>query len=154
LTHEEAFKPLDAAIWEMGEGFGGLADSDVWVRAHPHLLSVGELAAHVAFWEVHSILGSFDSPLATEGASYYPDSVAAPWNLEMGAEDLYAEVQRVHAACRAHILEARPDLEAVNPLRSNWTWGGTLEYTAFHIAYHTGQIYSVRHLLGHETPDN
>jgi len=24
----------------------------------------------------------------------------------------------------------------------------------FHVAYHTGQAYSVRHLLGHETEDN
>lgn len=154
MTHEEALKPLDSAIWEMGEAFGGLGDGEVWARAHPRLLSVGELAAHVAFGEARWILGSFDSPLATEKASYYPDSVEAPLSLNMGAEALYAEVQRVHSACRTFILETRPDLDGASPYRSDWTWGGTLEYMAFHIAYHTGQMYSVRHLLGHETPDN
>ena len=29
-----------------------------------------------------------------------------------------------------------------------------LTYAAIHVAYHVGQIYTVRHLLGETTPDN
>ena len=154
MTHEEALLPLDHAIWEMSEAFDGLQDADVWVRAHPRLLSVGELAAHVAYGEARWLFPALESPLFSEEAGYYLHSVDHPVVLEIGAEALYAEVKRVHEACKAHILEIRPDLAATHPERSDWTWGYALEYMAFHIAYHTGQIYSVRHLMGHETADN
>lgn len=154
MTHEEALKPMDSAIWEMGEAFDCLSDDDVWVRAHPRLLSVGELAAHVAFSEARWLHPSLESPLVTPGASYYPVTLAQPLAIPMGAAALYGEVKRVHEACRAHVLETRPDLSGTLPGRDDWTWGYALEYTAFHIAYHTGQIYSVRHLMGHETADN
>jgi uncharacterized damage-inducible protein DinB len=81
-------------------------------------------------------------------------SVDKPLSLDMGVEALYAEVKRVHEACKAHVLETRPDLTSTLPGREDWTWGYALEYMAFHIAYHTGQMYSVRHLMGHETSDN
>ncbi|MBL8088260.1 MAG: DUF664 domain-containing protein [Chthonomonas sp.] len=154
MTHEEALKPIDSAIWEMSEAFQGLEDRDVWVRAHPRLLSIGELAAHVAYGEATWLYPELVSPLVVRQASYYPHTVDGGVTLEMGTEDLYAEVKRVHEACRAHVLAMRPDLEAVLPWRDDWTWGYTLEYMAFHAAYHTGQMYSVRHLMGHETADN
>jgi hypothetical protein len=37
---------------------------------------------------------------------------------------------------------------------SGFTYGSYLEYAVFHTAYHVGQMYSVRHLLGEQTPDN
>ncbi len=154
MTHEEAVKPIDSAIWEMSEAFVHLADQDVWVRAHPRLLSVGELAAHVAFGEARWILGEFESPFFTDQIGYYPTTVEQPLLLELGAEAVYAEVKRVHEACKAHFLTSRPALDAKSPFRDDWAWGYTIEYMAFHIAYHTGQVYSVRHLLGHETADN
>ncbi len=154
MTHEEALKPMDSAIWEMSEAFDGLRDEDVWVRSHPRLLSIGELATHVAYGEIRWLNPTFDSPLAREDAGYYLHSIGTPMALELGTQELYAEVKRVHEACKAHILELRPDLSATLPGREDWTWGHTLEYMAFHIAYHTGQMYSVRHLMGHETADN
>jgi hypothetical protein len=154
MTHEEALKPLDSAIWEMSEAFDGLQDEDVWVRAHPRLLSVGELAAHVAYGEVVSILGTLESPLITPSIRYYPVTMEEPVVAHLGASDLYAEVKRIHEACRAFVLETRPDLESLSPHREEWTWSYVLEYMAFHMAYHTGQMYSVRHLMGHETNNN
>ena len=154
MTHEEALKPLDHAIWEMSEAFDGLADEDVWTRAHPRLLSVGELAAHVAYGEARWIFPQLNGPLITEDVGYYLDSVGKPFSLDLGAAALYEEVKRVHAACKEHVLTTMPDLAAKHPERSDWTWGYALEYMAFHIAYHTGQMYSVRHLLGHETANN
>lgn len=145
---------MDSAIWEMSEAFDGLRDEDVWVRAHPRLLSVGELAAHVAFGEIRWLHPTLESPLALEDAGYYLNSVDHPLTLDMGAEALYAEIKRVHEAVKAHLLATRPDLEATLPGRDDWTWGYALEYMAFHIAYHTGQMYSVRHLMGHDTANN
>lgn len=154
MTHEEALKPMNSAIWEMSEAFEGLKDEDLWVRAHPRLLSVGELAAHVAYGEIRWIHPEFESPLNLESVGYYLNSVDQPQQLNMGAKELYDEVKRVHEACKARILDLCPDLGSKHPDREDWTWGYTLEYMAFHIAYHTGQMYSVRHLMGHETNDN
>jgi uncharacterized damage-inducible protein DinB len=154
MTHEEAIKPLDSAIWEMGEVFDGLKDEDVWVRPHPRLLSLGELAAHIAYGEAQSFFKDFASPLVTENIRYYPVTVDQPLSVGMGAQELYAEVKRVHEACKEKFLTEKPDLDSKSPYREEWTWSYVLEYMAFHIAYHTGQMYSVRHLMGHETNNN
>jgi hypothetical protein len=148
-------RALDEAIWELSEAFREMPDADLWCRADPRLLSVGELACHIAYGEATSLpLEGLESPLLIEDARYYPVTIDGSIELEMSAEALFQEVQRVHDACKAAFLALNPDLEAVNPLREDWTWGYTLRYQAFHIAYHTGQIYSARHLLGHTTPDN
>lgn len=148
-------KALDTTVWEMSEAFKDIPDEDVWKRPVPQLLSVGEIAAHVAYWEAQSFFGeNFDSPLALASARYYTSNVSEPYSLPMKAEEVFAEVRRVHEACKAHFAAHPHDSEEANPNRGDWTWGFTVEYQVFHIAYHTGQIYSVRHLLGHQTPDN
>ena len=149
-------KALDTAHWEMGEAFKGLPDADVWRRPDPRLLSVGELAAHVAYGEAQWLLGEagMESPLVNAAVHYYTTNVERPFKVPMGADELLREVQRVHSVCRKVFSEDPPDSEALCPHREGATWGFVLEYSAFHVAYHTGQIYSVRHLLGHETVDN
>ena len=150
------WKALDAAHWEMGEAFKELPDIDVWRRPDPRLLSVGELASHVAYWEAQSFLGegAVESPLIVPAARYYTSNSTEPFELPMGAEDVLRELQRIHALCKAAYVANPHDSEEPNPNRDDWTWGWTLEYQAFHVAYHTGQMYSVRHLLGHQTVDN
>lgn len=149
-------KALDAAHWELSEAFKGMPDEDVWKRPDPRLLSVGELAAHVAYWEARSIIGEggIDSPLIVEAARYYTSNSKEPFELPMGAEQVFGEVKRVHEAAKAAFLANPHDSEEPNPNRDDWSWGWTLEYQAFHVAYHTGQMYSVRHLLGHQPVDN
>ncbi|HWD39479.1 MAG TPA: DinB family protein [Fimbriimonas sp.] len=148
-------KALDTCIWEMGEGFKGLSDSDVWKRPAPKLLGIGELAAHVAYWEAISFLGEgFESPLTSTAARYYTSNIQEAYELPMGAEAVYEEVKRVHEACTESFQANPHDSEEPNPHREGWTWGFALEYQVFHIAYHTGQIYSARHFMGHETVDN
>ena len=73
----------------------------------------------------------------------------------MTAEQVFKELVRVHEESVAHLKELCPD-RAGTPtgLPGNFTYGAQLEYMVFHIAYHTGQIYSARHLLGEETVDN
>lgn len=154
MTHLEVLRPLDDAIWEMSEAFDGMPDADLWVRPHPRLLSVGELAAHVGYGEICWLHAGFESPFGHESLRYYDHTIATPFSAPMSAEQVYAEVKRIHEACRSRILEALPNMDDVHPDRDDWTWGYTFRYMAFHIAYHTGQMYSVRHLLGHETSDN
>lgn len=154
MNHEQMLKPIDSAIWELSEAFDGLQDADLWVRPHPRLLSVGELAAHIGYGLIRWNLPTLDSPLNSDAFAYYFYSVEKPAQLNLSAQELYSEVKRVYEACKAHLLHAEPDLSATLPNREDWTWGFMLEYMAFHIAYHTGQIYSVRHLMGHETNDN
>lgn len=156
MTNPELLiKSLDSAFFELGEAFKDLPDADVWKRAHPSLLSVGELAVHIAYWEAQSFLGdSFESPLFAKAARYYTMNVTEPFALDLGASALHDEVKRIHEACKAALTSTEFEYDTPTPYREGWTWGYTLVYQAFHVAYYTGQMYSVRHLLGHETVDN
>lgn len=148
-------KALDTAHWELGEAFKGLPDEDVWKRAHPRLWSVGEIATHIAYWEdLNATGGTSESPFLKEYARYYTPSLDAPLVMDFSAEALYREVERVHENVKAALVAGELDGATPNPHRPGWTWHQAVEYMAFHVAYHTGQIYSVRHLLGHETEDN
>lgn len=148
-------KALDSAHWELSEALKDLPDADVWNRAHPRLLSVGELAAHIGYGEAQSFLvADFSSPFLRQDVRYYPYTVDSQVNLNMTGADLQAELTRIHEACKEAIDAVSPAPEDPSPFREGWTWGYVVEYMAFHVAYHTGQIYSVRHMLGHETVDN
>lgn len=152
---DSLIKALDSAHWELSEAFVNLPDEDLWKRPHPKLLSVGELAAHIAYGEASSFFGEdFEIAITPTPVAYYPSAVENPVVGEMGSEAALKEVQRVHLACKEAFLANPKPAGEINPLRGDWTWEYTLQYAAFHVAYHTGQIYSVRHLLGHETVDN
>jgi uncharacterized damage-inducible protein DinB len=152
----------DEGHWEFGIALGGLPDEELWTRPHARLLSVGELTAHVAYAQAAWIggNGSFrpdleqlfvKSPLVDQRFSYYNDNVANAASLELGTAEVLAELKRVHDACKSQLSDKQ--MEDAYP--GQWgTWGSLLRYQVFHVAYHAGQVYSVRHLLGHETEDN
>lgn len=152
---ELLYKALDMAIWELGEAFTNMPDADLWKRAAPELLSVGELGAHIAYGETEW-LGKelIESPLFVESTRYYFYNVKEPFTVEMTAAEMYEEIKRVHQAAM-DILQGR-NLDSEDPCetRTEFTWSQAMMYQIFHVGYHTGQIYSVRHLLGHETVDN
>ncbi len=54
---ETALKALDLCYFEVTEAFKALADENVWKRPSPVLLSVGELAGHIAYWEAVRFAG-------------------------------------------------------------------------------------------------
>lgn len=149
----------DESHRELVIALGGLPDGDLWKRAHPRLLSVGELAGHIAYWEAVQTMGGdpldlaqlpIQSPLLNEGFRYYTTSVGRPLSLGLGSQEVLQEVKRIHAAAKAAI-----DGKGKDDPHPKWgTWGNLVQYQVFHVAYHTGQVYSVRHLLGHETEDN
>src|SRR5258707_11196568 len=107
MSREE--KMLDACLelleqdyFEVGEAFKGLADENVWKRPAPGLLSVGELAGHIAYWEAVRFAGEGDdpakckvlSPLIDKRFAYYPTTLAtspSPEHLALGAEQVCKE---------------------------------------------------------------
>jgi hypothetical protein len=157
---------LSLCYFEVTEAFKGLDDGHVWIRPAPGLLSVGELAGHIAYWEAIRFAGDgasrdlstckVSSPLLDQRFAYYPTTLATPpseEHLAMTADQVCKELLRVHQEAMAHLKAHNPDLESKAP---HWhsSYADLLRYVAFHIAYHTGQMYSVRHLLGEQTPDN
>lgn len=151
---------LDEGHREFAIALGDFPVEDFWKRAHPRLLSVGELAAHVAFGQAVWFFGddykagvealSFKSPLLVNGVGYYLHNVEAPVHLDVTPAQALEELARIHA--EAKVVAAGKSMEDPHPYWKNW--GNLVQYQAFHIAYHTGQAYSVRHMLGHETEDN
>src|SRR5437588_9503805 len=55
-------KLLEQDYFELGEAFKGLADENVWKRPAEGLLSVGELAGHIAYWEAVKLAGEGGEP--------------------------------------------------------------------------------------------
>lgn len=149
----------DSAHWEYTLVFENLRDEDVWRRPYPRLLSIGEITSHL----VTSLTkygngmrpGSIDSPLAQEVSRYYFYSVAEPIELGLTAGEVLAEFERVQKIFKEILLQSdhlrHEPLPFEGPGR---TFGEFVDYMLFHVAYHTGQAYSVRHLMGHETTDN
>lgn len=176
---------LEEGFYEAKIAFEGLSDANVWKRPAPGLLSVGELAGHVAYWEAVKLAGEGGEPVeSTQGSppssgigqepdpakcrvssllidarfSYYPTTIStlpSDEHLAMTAEQVCSELMRVHNESVAYFKTLNADLDSCPP---GWPAGNTyrafLSYAVFHVSYHTGQIYSARHLLGEETPDN
>ncbi|MBC8135940.1 MAG: DUF664 domain-containing protein [Fibrella sp.] len=172
---------LDMEYFEIGEAFKGLTDENVWKRPADSMLSVGEIAGHICYWEASRLAGGggnldehvatdtdacrVSSPLIDSRFAYYPKTLASSpseEHLAMTANDVFRELMRVHTESVAIFRESNPDLDSD---ATGWSSGATgwpegmthkdiLKYLVFHVAYHTGQIYSVRHLLGEKTVDN
>jgi hypothetical protein len=151
---------LDEGHRELVIALEGLPDGDVWRRPHANLLSVGEIVGHVAYWEGVRLASAPDegstisSPLVDRAFRYYTGQVGAPVVLDLDSATLTAEILRVHAEARAALVALNPELGDPFPGPFQSTWRDCLQYMAFHVAYHTGQIYSARHIFGHETEDN
>jgi hypothetical protein len=156
----------DEAHRELAIALDGTLDEDVWKRADPRLLSVGEIVGHAVTWEAKMSVSpaelgleegstaTITSPLIDERFRYYTDQVGGPVVLSMTAPELTAEVARVHGIAKTRLIEMQPEPDAKVPWSPNWNWTSQLQYRVFHTAYHTGQVYTVRHLLGHTPEDN
>ncbi len=150
---EALVKAWDEGAWEFTLVFEGLSDADLWKRAHPGLLSIGELAGHVAYWDAVIVQGGVESPLNDKAFGYYPDQLAHEVRKNLTVAQVLEELKNVHDAAKAEVMKVT-DLDEKVPWRDDWTWGACLRYRVFHVAYHCGQAYSVRHLMGHTTTDN
>ena len=163
---EASLKLLELGYYEVEFAFEGLADENVWKRPTEGLLSVGELAGHMAYWEAVRLAGEGEdlekcrvrSLLIDPRFRYRPTTLEtspSEAHRAMRAEQVYSELLRVHTESLAHFKALNPDPDTRIPGDpSGFTYREYLEYAVFHTAYHTGQMFSVRHLLGEETPDN
>lgn len=163
---EASLKLLEVGYYEVKFAFEGLADENVWKRPAEGLLSVGELAGHMAYWEAIRLAGEGEdlekcqvsSPLIDQRFRYYQATLPtspSEQHRTMTAEQVHSELLRVHAEAIAHFKALNPDPDTRIPgYPTGFTYREYLEYAVFHTAYHTGQMFSVRHLLGEETPDN
>lgn len=152
----------DEAYRELGIALGGLSDEDLWRRADPRLLSVGELAGHVGYAQAAWTFGGgnyapditklpITSPLIDARFRYYPSTVETEVRLDIGTSAVHDELLRIHKEAKAAIDGKKFE----DPYPGMWKiWGNMVQYQVFHVAYHTGQAYSVRHLLGHQLEDN
>ena len=154
----ESFLPAwDEGQRELAIALEGVTDEDLWVRPHERLLSIGELAGHITYYEAAMTVGQsgkIQSLLVDSRFDYYTSNIGHPIVLDMGADELRREVARVHAEAKGELTQVNPSSTDPIPWREGATWGGYAQYLVFHVAYHTGQIYSARHMMGHETEDN
>ncbi len=150
-------------MWDEGHrefmiALEGVPDLDVWKRHCPQLLSIGELAGHVTYYEAAMTVGRKSEDilgvLIDDRFNYYTDNLVEPVVLNLSADQLRAEVRRIHEEAKAAIIARNPGFDEPISWRPDARWGQCLQYLVFHVAYHAGQVYSVRHLLGHETEDN
>ena len=83
---EACLKALEQGYYEVTFAFEGLADENVWKRPAAGLLSVGELAGHIAYGEALRLAGDSEapetcrviSPLIDPRFQYYPTTIATP----------------------------------------------------------------------------
>lgn len=151
---EALVRAWEEGHWEFTLAFERLADKDLWARPHPNLLSIGELAGHVAYNEsVMAPPGTIVGLLVDKRFDYYLNQIGNVVTLDLTVAQVLEELKRVREAAKP-ILMGIADLDEKVPWRDDWTWGVCLRYRVFHVAYHCGQAYSVRHLLGHVPTDN
>lgn len=156
---------LDTDYYEAQFAFEGLADEHVWERPAPAVLSVGELAGHTSYWLAIRFAGDGEdlekckvkSPLIDARFRYFTtnlDSSPSEEHLALTSEQVWREMKRVYEETKEHFKASKPDLTGTLPGMPDWPMEEALKYTVFHVAYHVGQMYTVRHLLGETTPDN
>ncbi len=161
---------LEMGYFEVSEALRDLADENVWKRPADKLLSIGEMAAHIAYGEAVHLSGEggkhppnlekcgVSSALIDHRFRYYPYTIAdQPTDAQraMTAQQVRDELLRVHNEIVAGLRERNPDLQS--PLDADATFKNyeqALQYMIFHVSYHTGQIVSARYLLGENPPDN
>ena len=167
---EEYLSVLDMGYFEASCAFEGLKDENVWRRPASGLMSVGEIAGHVAYWQAVQLAGENGDPLPDpsrcqvaspliDRAYAVPSSAVllplAQQNLHMTTSQVWDELSRVHQQSVAYLRELNPNPMSQAPTWSpKHTYGWLVEYAAFHVAYHVGQIVTVRQLLGDPAPEN
>jgi len=150
----------DAAHWEFSLVFEDLSDEDLWRRTHPNLLSVGEIVCHMVYWQTNyatklNPASMIESPLRRDEARYYLTSVGSPLVLAMSVDEVAKEFDRVQKLVKETFLQIDAEESSVLTVEGpGRTFGEFADYMVFHVAYHTGQAFSVRHVMGHKTNDN
>lgn len=152
----DLFAAWDEAHVDIQTALTGTPNVDLWTRPHPRLLSVGELAGHVAYWEVVNVFEPLARPASflfdPRFAELNPNSQPAEFDLT--TEQLTAELARLHGLAVQELQHLNPTANQPVHFRPEVSWKWRVTSMVIHAAYHAGQIYSARHALGHDTPEN
>ena len=148
--------------------FEGLAEENLHRRPNANLLAISEHLAHVARSEA-SIVNRYlfgqqpdqwaDCLFRKAEFGWPPTMLERPVDevlSQMSVEDVMQEYLRQHERC--YQLAVTLALPADTVFDDEWdrcrTVRDRLRIAAYHVAYHAGQVYSVRHALGEDTPEN
>lgn len=147
---------------------GGVKAENLHRRPAPNLLSISEHLAHVVRSEASIVCRYLARQEDSEWANtvltkpifgWPPTMLEAPVDAglaAMGLEELTSEYLNHHDKC--YKLALSLDLSADYEFQDGWdrviSVRDRLRIAAYHVGYHAGQIYTVRHLLGEETPEN
>lgn len=160
LKLQQLFDAWETGHFELSCAFKELPDAGLWSRPHPNLLSIGEIVGHIGYGEATRCFAKgefpFETPFLDERFRYYVHTIGEPVIYDLDAKALIAEIEKVHKVSIENVRVLDPSPEGKIPWLPGdwWTWQKNIEYMCFHVAYHTGQIYSVRHMFGHVTDDN
>lgn len=154
--------------FETDLAFGGLSEENLHRRPAPGLLSVSENVAHVARSEASIVYRYLFGRPPEEwsdglfrGAQFgWPPTMlegpVSPELARLSVAEVMGEYLRQHERCYA--MAGELELPASHVFEDDWdrirTVRDRLRIAAYHVAYHTGQIYSARHALGEDTPEN
>lgn len=148
--------------------FEGLRPENLHRRPASNLLSISEHCAHLVRSEA-SIVNRYlfgqleaewaDTPMRKRLFGWPPTMLESPVDselLRMSIHEVRAALLAEHDRC--YDLAQKLELPAEHVFDDDWarcpTVGDRLKIAAYHVGYHMGQIYTVRHLLGEETPEN
>lgn len=148
--------------------FEGLNPENLHRRPAPNLLAVSEHVAHVVRSEASIIarflLGQPESEwskrqLCKKLFGWPPTMLESPIDAElatMSVSDVFAAYVEQHE--KNYQLVSTLELTAAHMFEDDWdrckTVRDRLRIAAYHVGYHSGQIYTTRHLLGEDTPEN
>ena len=148
--------------------FEGLRPENLHRRPAPTLLAVSEHCAHLVRSEasiVHRYLFGqaeadwADSIMRKRLFGWPPTMLESPVDPElasMSIQEVKGALLQEHERCLN--LAQKLELPATHVFNDDWercpTVGDRLRIAAYHVGYHMGQIYTARHLLGEETPEN
>lgn len=168
---QEVHHLIDAWHWMYFETdlvLGGIEERHLHLRPAPNLLAVSEHLAHVARSEASIICrylagqddAEWQTSILTRDLFGWPptmlESPIDPDLARMELPELKKEYLELHERC--YRLALSLPLSADHSFEDGWdrvkTVRDRLRIAAYHVAYHAGQIYSVRHMFGEETPEN
>ncbi|MBX3097915.1 MAG: DUF664 domain-containing protein [Fimbriimonadaceae bacterium] len=169
--HSEVHQLIEAWHWMYFETdlvLGDVKEENLHRRPAPNLLSISEHLAHVSRSEAsifcRYIAGQPDEEWQTSVMTkpifgWPPTMLEHPVDTELTEFDLPSitgEYLRLHEHCYrvAQTIELGPDHRFDDSWERIKTLRDRLRIAAYHVAYHAGQIYTVRHLLGEDTPEN
>jgi hypothetical protein len=160
---------IESAYRDARLAFSGIREENLHRRPSPTVLALSEQASHIAQCEALILLGGLlqkpppewgiTSPLLHERYDYPPRALAHPIPdalLKLSPGEIYPEMERVHRYVMEALKGFNRQAEEVilAPWGEEWSVREYLSYAGYHVAYHIGQVYCIRHFFGEETPNN